>query len=398
MSLPDTSQPLLAIRNLTAGYKKPVVSGISLTCGRGIFAALLGANGSGKTTFLRTVSKHLKALAGEIFIEGRELKTIKPAALAKMMSVVLTDRSSVPMLRVLEFAALGRHPHSGFLGRLSQADTAAVEQALAAVQAEDLAERYIDELSDGERQKAVLARALAQDPRLMLLDEPTAHLDLKHRLEVLSILRRLCRQRNLTVVAAVHDVEAAAKTADLVITFKDGRMQDFGVPEEILTPEAVRDLYDCPQANYDSRLGSLETASDGRAGRAFVLGGQDSAALACRLLAKKGYRLTAGFFQDTDLDAHVARSLGARLLAWKSGEKPDEDLLLRESLKELAQCSLLVLGEDHLACPGVRAQVLEAAREQGLPVLAAGPGGLAAGLPAALDNLNNPPDPGRTQP
>ncbi|MDR1608052.1 MAG: ABC transporter ATP-binding protein [Deltaproteobacteria bacterium] len=346
-----TAPPLLELRNLTVGYRAPVVADLSLSFGRGQFVALLGANGSGKTTLLRTISRHIKPLSGEALINGQNVNDIKPSALAKILSVVLTDRSSVPMLRALEFVALGRHPHSDFLGRLKDRDLHMVESALEAVRATDLADRFVDELSDGERQKIVLARALAQEPTLMLLDEPTAHLDLKHRLEILAILRGLCHSRELSVLAAVHDVESASKIADLALTIKKGKLAGFGQPEAILTPSAVRELYDCPQANFDSALGGLEIATDGQAGRAFVLAGTDKGALIFRLLAKHGYALSAGFFRPSDLDAHVALALGAKILTLESlnnETSANSDRLKQlfdEALLELDRCDLLAVAK-----------------------------------------------------
>ncbi|MDR1872066.1 MAG: ABC transporter ATP-binding protein [Deltaproteobacteria bacterium] len=365
----------LTLENLTIGYRSPVVTDINLTVPPGVFVSLLGANGSGKTTLLRTISRRLKPLAGRITLFDQPLKTFKALDLAKTLSVVLTDKAEVPMLRVLEFVALGRHPHSDFLGRLTDKDLLAVEESLFAVKADKLANRFVDELSDGERQKVVLARALAQNPRITLLDEPTAHLDLKHRLEFLAILRNLCRQIGLTVIAAAHDVESAARFSDLVMTLKDGRLQDFGRPEEVLKPEAIRTLYDCPEANFDSALGGLEMTPDGRAGRAFVLGGQDSAALAYRLLAKQGYALATGFFLATDLDAHVARSLGAKVFSFKNADNPPLADLLAESLVELGQCDFLVIAGDMGGFSEGLTKLKAEAKKLNIPILSLGPNG-----------------------
>jgi iron complex transport system ATP-binding protein len=381
--------PLLELKSLTIGYRQPVVKNLNLALGRGLFVSLLGANGSGKTTLLRTVSKRLKPLAGQLTLNGQSLAAIRAADLAKVMSVVLTDKAQVPMLRVMEFVALGRYPHSDFFGRLTDQDLKAVERSLIAVKADDLALRFIDELSDGERQKVVLARALAQEPQLMLLDEPTAHLDLKHRLEILAILRGLCRSQNLTVLAAVHDVESAAKVSDLVVALKDGALSAIGPPEAALTPEMVKTLYDCPQANFDGCLGGLEMAAEGQAGRAFVLGGRDSAALLYRFLVKRGFSLATGFFPNSDLDAHVALALGGTVLAINGDQSPDEGALFEAGLKELAQSDLLALGQDQGLFPDLWARLVMEAEKMGLPVLTFGPAGERGPVRQALDRRAN---------
>ena len=192
--------PVLLCRDLTVGYRsKPVLSGLKLDFEQGAFISLLGPNGAGKTTLLRTLSRHLDPLGGYIEVLGRPLLSMSAMDLAKVMAVVLTDKVSPPLFTVFEFVALGRYPHTDFLGRLEKKDHRVVMDALASVHAEELAQRPFADLSDGERQKALVARALAQQPRILLLDEPTIHLDLKHRVEVMAILRDLCRTQSITV-------------------------------------------------------------------------------------------------------------------------------------------------------------------------------------------------------
>ena len=254
---------ILVCDDVTVGYKRPVMEHISFEALKGTFISILGPNVVGKTTLLRTISRHLPSLGGRITVDGRLNTAIRTSELAKILSVVMTDKAAPPLLSVLEFVSLGRHPHTGFMGKLLSRDQEVVTDALVSVKAEDFAERFIDQLSDGERQKVVLARALAQEPRLMLLDEPTAHLDLKHRVEVMGILRGLCRTRDLTVLAAIHDVDVAAKVSDMVILLKDGRLTASGRPEKILTAEAVADLYDFDKAGFSSRLWGIEIRGDG---------------------------------------------------------------------------------------------------------------------------------------
>jgi iron complex transport system ATP-binding protein len=379
---------LLTITDLAVGYRRPILSQLSLECGQGLFVSILGSNGVGKTTLLRTISRHLKPLEGQVILCGKPLAAIRAGDLAKIMSVVLTDKAAPPLLRVLEYAALGRHPHSGFLGKLGDNDLKVVEEALQAVRAEHLAERFVEELSDGERQKVVLARALAQEPGLMLLDEPTAHLDLKHSMEVMGILRGLCRHRGLTVLAALHDVDVAAKVSDLVITLKDGKLLAFGRPEDVLSPESVSELYDLDQVGFSTHLGAIEIRGDGRSGHAMVISERDTGTLAFRLLAKRGYTFSAGFFPDSDLDAHVASALGARLYSWKTCEKPDHESLLQKALADLDN-SLFVVntlknGSEAGEGPPI-GRLLEEAGRRGLQVLSLDQNGDPGSLLAALD-------------
>ena len=307
---------VLNCNGLSVGYKdKAVLSGLDLAFEAGHFISLLGPNGAGKTTLLRTLSRHLAPLSGRIEVLGRPLPSLRALELAQFMAVVLTDKVSPPLFTVFEFTALGRYPHTDFLGRLKLEDHRAVQNALAAVHAEDLAQRPFSDLSDGERQKVLVARALAQQPRLMLLDEPTIHLDLKHRVEVMNILRSLCRSREITVVASMHDVDVAAKVSDRVALIKGGGLADWGAPEEVLTGRAVADLYDFNDAAFSSRLGGIELRGDGRRGRVFVVAGMGSGALVYRMLAKRGFSVATGVLHTNDLDYYVARSLGAECTA-----------------------------------------------------------------------------------
>jgi len=311
MNMP-ANRPIISVRGLSVGYgNTPVLRDLAFDCRPGQFISLLGPNGAGKTTLLRTLSRHLSPLAGEIRVQGRPLASLPAMDLARIMAVVLTDRIAPPLFTVFEFVALGRYPHTDYLGRLGAGDRLAVTTSLAAVHALNLAHRLFADLSDGERQKVLMARALAQEPQVLLLDEPTIHLDLKHRVEVMAILRDLCRTKNITVIASLHDVDVAAKVSDRVALIKDGGMIDWGAPESALTPEAVAGLYDFDKAEFNRHLGGIELRGEGDRGRAFVVGGMGSGALVYRMLAKKGFAIATGVVHTNDLDCFVARSLGA---------------------------------------------------------------------------------------
>ncbi|MDR1935005.1 MAG: ABC transporter ATP-binding protein [Candidatus Accumulibacter sp.] len=337
-----SGESVLRSEGLSIGYQQPVLSGIEIDFGRGQLIALLGPNGAGKTTLLRTLSRHIKPLAGRIEILGQDLDAIDALDLARAVSVCLTDNDKPPLLSVGEFVALGRYPHTGFMGRLSPRDVDVVRESLAAVAASDLAGRPVERLSDGERQKAVLARALAQEPKLMLLDEPTAHLDLKHRVEVMGILRSLCRTKGLTVLASLHDIDIAAKVADRVLLVQQERRCDYGLPEALLTSERVASLYGIAAADFDSRLGGLEFRGHGRSGRAFVIAGQGRGALLFRLLSKKGLSIETGVLDEGDLDAFVARALGATSFVRPARRAGAPCAALAAALEVLPDCDLVV--------------------------------------------------------
>jgi iron complex transport system ATP-binding protein len=245
----------------------------------------------------------------------------------------------------------------------------AVENALAAVHAEDLAHRPFSDLSDGERQKALVARALAQEPRLLLLDEPTIHLDLKHRMEVMNILRDLCHTRGITVVASLHDVDLAAKVSDRVALVKKNHPVRWGSPEEVLTGAAVADLYDFTGAAFSSSLGGIELRGEGRRGRAFVVAGMGSGAPVYRMLAKRGFAIATGVLHANDLDTYVARALGAECTVQENMDILNDEVL-SVAADSLMQCDAVIdCGFKVNAINRGNMDLLRIAREKEKPLL-----------------------------
>ncbi len=361
---------ILEISSLSIGYDNTaVVSGIDLHFKRGQLVCILGPNGAGKTTLLRVLSRHLKPISGKIVLKGRELSSYTQLELARVMAVVLTERVAPPLFSVYQFVALGRYPYTDFLGRLKPDDDKAVQDALALVGADMLSQRDFQGLSDGERQKVLLARALCQGPEVLILDEPTAHLDLKHRLEVMGILRNLTRERGILVIASLHDVDVAAKVADVVVMVKDGKVTEWGPPEEVLKAKKVESLYGLENAVFSSKLGTLELPAKGQGPQVFVVGGNGEGAGVMRLLAKKGFKLSTGVLFKNDLDYFVARALGANILAQEPSGSISRDMLLRAE-KLLSNCLFLV---DALPV-GIEAfkgnqRLVERARELGIEVV-----------------------------
>lgn len=302
--------PILSTRNLTVGYpKKEVLTSVNLEFYAGEFISLLGPNGVGKSTLLRTLSRLLSRRAGEIFVRGKALKAYTAEALAKTMSVVLTNKAVPPLCRVYDFVATGRYPHTSWTGHLTSGDDEVVMEAIAMVHAENLIFRDMSTLSDGERQKALIARALAQEPDIILLDEPTMHLDLKHRMEVMSILKDMCRAKGICVVASLHDIEVAARVSDRVVLIRKGAIKGFGPPEDVLEEDTVASLYDFSDAGFSRVLGSIEFRGRTVKDRVFVVGGMGSASVLYRLLSKNGYPVATGVLLKNDVDYHVASSL-----------------------------------------------------------------------------------------
>ncbi len=223
---------------LLAGRK--VLSDIGFTVPHGAILGILGPNGSGKTTLLRCLAGLQAPSTGQIRIDGADPRALRPAELARRLALQAQDSAAALGFTVRDVVGMGRLAHRRSVFSASGAeDRAIVEDALARLELEGLAERPVEQLSGGERQRVMIARALAQRPRILLLDEPTNHLDIQHRFAVLELVRSL----GITVVMTLHDIELAARWCDRLLLLKDGRLQADAVPEEALTAERLTAVY-----------------------------------------------------------------------------------------------------------------------------------------------------------
>lgn len=237
---------MIEINHLNVSYGvRPILKDISLRVKRGEIMALLGPNGSGKSTLIRALSGVIPA-TGSFCLGGRALSGLDPANRARLVAVVPQAASLPPAFTVLETVLLGRTPYLNFLGQLSANDHEIARCALAKVDALAFAERRVGELSGGEQQRVLLARALAQSTPVLLLDEPTTHLDLQHQVGLLELVRRLARQENLTVLIALHDLNLAARYADSVALIVGGEIKAQGSPAEVLRPDLLSSVYQWP--------------------------------------------------------------------------------------------------------------------------------------------------------
>jgi len=238
---------MLSINSLHVAYdKQDVLQDLNLQLDRGELLGLIGPNGSGKTSLIRALSGVIKPTAGEIHIEGKELSTFSEGARARLLAVVPQSAQLPPAFTVFECVALGRTPHLAWLGRLGQSDLKHIQQAMQAAEISHLSDRRAGELSGGEQQRVILARALAQACPILLLDEPTAHLDLHHQVSLLGLVRRMAKDQKLAVLVAMHDLNLAALYADRLVLLVEGRIRASGTPAEVLTTDILQAAYQIP--------------------------------------------------------------------------------------------------------------------------------------------------------
>ncbi len=235
---------MLQVERLHCGYgAKIVLAGIDVSVHQGEFLGVIGPNGSGKTTLLRAISRILKPVSGNIFLEGRDIRCLRPNELARHIAVA--SQSQFPQhLTVEEYVLLGRTPHYQTWQFLeTETDSGIARQSMERAGVESLSGRYLDELSSGEKQLATIARALAQEPKLLLLDEPTAHLDITHQVKILDLTRKLNRERGLTVIAVLHDLNLASEYCDKLSLIDHGKIHTSGVPVEVIRRETIEAVY-----------------------------------------------------------------------------------------------------------------------------------------------------------
>ena len=238
---------MLRVRDLWAGYpERAVLRGVDLTVEAGEVVALIGPNGCGKTTLMRAVTGVIRPERGEVWLAGEDVRSLSTRERARRVAVVPQAAPLPAGFSALEQVLLGRTPYIGLLASEGSDDLAATRRAMLATDCWSLAERPVEELSGGERQRVVLARALAQEPRVLLLDEPTSHLDLGHQVRTLQLAADLGRRLGLAVLAAMHDLTLASLFADRIAFMEEGRIGLVGTPEEVLRPEVIERVYGLP--------------------------------------------------------------------------------------------------------------------------------------------------------
>lgn len=276
---------------LEHGARRIVTRDVNARLIRGEMTCLLGPNGAGKSTLMRTIAGMLPALAGSVLVDGREVREITPRELARKVAVVLTDRPGAAMLSAYGLVALGRQPHTNWFGTLTPGDHAIVRQCLAMVGASELADRMITQLSDGERQKVMVARALAQNTETMVLDEITAFLDLPRRVEVMALLRELAHTTGRAMLLSTHDLDLALRTADRIwLLPRDGPLTT-GVPEDLVLSGAFEAAFATEGVEFQAELGAFRIRSVAR-GDVRVDGIGLARTWTVRALERSGYRVT----------------------------------------------------------------------------------------------------------
>ena len=285
----------IRLEDVAAGYgRKALLNHISLHVSPGNVLTLIGPNGAGKSTILKTVTRQLAELGGTIFLEGTAMSRMREEEVARTLAMVMTERLHPEFMTCREVVATGRYPYTGRLGILSAEDWKLVDDAMQLVHARDTADRNFSQISDGQRQRVMLARAICQEPRILILDEPTSYLDMRYKIDILSSIRRLAAERNMAVVMSLHELDLALKVSDVIACVEGDHIGKTGTPEEVFSGDYIQKLYGVDAECFDPRTGAVYHA-----------------------LQRKNVPFAAGILMENDVEYQDACAAASRVVSVK---------------------------------------------------------------------------------
>ena len=329
-------------QQMCVGYgKKPLIRDIEIRLKKGEILTLIGPNGAGKSTILKSIAKQLSLLGGVVCLGKEDLAQMSGQRLAQRMAVVFTERMRTELMTCEDVVATGRYPYTGRFGLLSERDTAIVREAMELVHVAGLKDREFARISDGQKQRVMLARAICQEPEIIILDEPTSYLDVRYKLEFLSVLQEMRRKKGLTVIMSLHELELAAKISDRVLCIGGEYVDRFGEPEEIFVPGYLTRLFHISAGSLDEESGDLELEPPKGKAEVFVIAGGGTGRSTFRRLQREDTAFISGILFQNDLDYPVARALAAEVIAAESFE-PISSALLARARQRMDGCSRVI--------------------------------------------------------
>jgi len=328
--------------NMTVGYgKTPLIRQIGIHVRAGEIVTLIGPNGAGKSTILRSVIRQLGLLEGTVYLDGMPMKGMGEREIAKRMSILMTERIHPELMTCEDVVGTGRYPYTGRMGLLTAEDRGKVREAMELVHAWDLASRDFSQISDGQKQRILLARAICQDPSVIVLDEPTSFLDIRHKLELLTILKDLVRRKKVAVLMSLHELDLAQKLSDYIVCVKGEYIERCGTPEEIFTSSYITRLYGITKGSYYAEFGCLEMEPVKGKPQVFVIGGNGSGIPVYRRLQRMGIPFAAGILHENDVDYPIARALASQVISEAPFEPIREETYDRAA-EVLASCGQVI--------------------------------------------------------
>lgn len=353
-------------KQLCVGYhKKTVVKNLEVKIKKGEILTLIGPNGAGKSTVLKSIARQLSLIGGVVYIDKQNLAEMPGTLLSQKMAVVLTDKMKTEMMTCEDVVATGRYPYTSHFGILSQSDYKIVHEAMELVHVTAIKEKDFTQISDGQRQRVMLARAICQEPEIIILDEPTSYLDVKYKLEFLSVLQEMCRKKGLTVIMSLHELELADRVSDRILCINGEYVGRFGKPEEIFTPGYIALLFGISTGSFDEENGNMELeAATGRA-ETFVIAGGGCGRSVYRRLQREGIPFIVGILYQNDLDYPSAKALASEVVEAEAFE-PVEKALVENAKKKIDACQRVICCKMHFGSLEIaNEELLYYAKQQG---------------------------------
>ncbi len=326
---------------MSVGYGRPLIENMKICLKKGEILTLIGPNGAGKSTVLKSIAKQISLIAGAVYLDRQDIGAMSGTELSKKMAVVMTERLRTELMTCEDVVATGRYPYTGHFGILSKEDRRKVKEAMELVQIPEIADQDFTRISDGQRQRVMLARAICQEPEILLLDEPTSYLDVKYKLEFFSVLQELRKKKRITVIMSIHELDLAEKVSDKILCLNGSYMEKFGTPEEIFRSGYLKELFHISLGSFDEENGSMELEAVQGKPEAFVIAGLGMGRKTYRSLQRKGIPFAAGILFKNDLDYPVAKSLAANVFAAEAFEPVPETVVFMAE-KELDLCKTVI--------------------------------------------------------
>lgn len=340
----------IRIENLSFSYDfKQVLEQVSMNIGKGSFFCIAGPNGSGKSTLLKLISTALKPQKGVVYLDNRNINQVKQREIAKLLSFVPQNTSLEFDFKVSDVVLMGRYPYVNKLRGETKEDLEIAEQSMRYTNTIHLRDRSFMELSGGERQRVILAQALAQQPDILILDEPVSHLDLQHQVEILNLIKKMCVDKKLTAITVLHDLNMASAYCDYIVMMKDGEVKHTGTPFEVLTPENIKEIFNTdvyvsvsPVGNKPYIYAMTRPSIIKKGIRVHVICGGGSGSSIISRLHSEGFDISSGVLTIGDMDWKVAKDNAVQLAEEVPFAGISEEAYIRN--KELASAAdVLVL-------------------------------------------------------
>lgn len=332
----------IELQQVAVGYHgKKLIENINFKVHAGEILTLIGPNGAGKSTILKSITKQLSCIEGTIYLEKENMTKMSENQIAKVMSMVSTQRLRTELTTCKEIVETGRYPYTGRLGILSEKDHEKVNEVMEKFRVMHIKDKDFMEISDGQRQRVMLARALCQEPKVLILDEPTSFLDIRYKVEILSMIRKMAKEENIAIVMSLHELDFARRISDKIVCVNGDHIEKIGSTTEIFESNLIPTLFGMDEDCYDTITGQVELQAQKGNPEVFVIGGGGAGITIYHELQRKGIPFAVGVLHENDVEYATAKALASKVIAEKAFEPISEEHY-EQSLTIMKECKQVI--------------------------------------------------------